>query len=203
MAYWYQLRALARTGARSVLEIGRGTGVVSDYLRRRGFRVVTLDIDPALRPDVVGDVRNAAALFRPRAFDAVCAFQVLEHLPFADFAPTLAGLAQVARRSVVFSLPHWGYTLHVRLWVKRYQLVFGRKLTRPFTWRFDGQHHWEIGTRGYPLARVVATVASVLDIDAHYFCPDYPYHYFFECRVKGALAGGRNGSSAVVRDVVS
>lgn len=189
LAYWYQLQTIARTGARSVLEIGRGSGVVSDYLRRRGIHVVTLDIDPALRPDVVGDVRHVGALFRPRSFDTVCAFQVLEHLPFADFAPTLAQMAQVARRHVIISLPHWGYAVHVRLWLKRYHFVFGRKITRPYTWRFDGQHHWEMGTRGHSLRRVVETVAHVLDIERHYFCPDYPYHYFFECRVKRAPDG--------------
>ena len=142
MAYWYQIQAVSKAGASDVLEIGRGTGVVSDYLRGRlGLNVTSFDLDEALEPDVVGDVRRLDDFFEPDSFDAVCAFQVLEHLPFEDFRPTLEKMAAVAKKYVVISLPHWGSFLHFRLWISRWQFVFGRKIARPHTWRFDGQHH--------------------------------------------------------------
>lgn len=63
-----------------VLEIGCGSGWVGEYLRTGGWRnYVGLDIVPPA--DVVGDVRDWAALgLRPESFDAVVAFEVVEHV---------------------------------------------------------------------------------------------------------------------------
>ena len=187
-SYWYQIRAVMRAAPKTVLEIGCGTGVVSHYLRERlKMKVTTFDFDPALAPDIVGDVRELNQYFDLASFDCVCAFQVLEHIPYKDFQPCLAQMNQVTRRAVVISLPYWGYflQLRLRLFKQRYTLAFGRKITRPFTWQFNGQHYWEIGTREYPLQRVVDAVVEILEIERHYFCPDHPYHYFFECRKNG------------------
>ena len=35
VSYWYQIQAILHTHPASVLEIGPGTGVMSDYLRNR------------------------------------------------------------------------------------------------------------------------------------------------------------------------
>lgn len=186
VSYWYQIQAVLRARPTTVLEIGPGTGVMSHYLRNRlGIEVTTFDFDKSLNPDVVGDVRNLKNYFSPGSFDCVCAFQVLEHIPYEDFEKTLDHLAIVSRDSVLISLPYWGYFFQFRLRVfKRFSLCFGRKITRPFTWHFNGQHYWEIGTRQFPLRRVVKSISAKLLIERHYFCPDYPYHYFFECRLK-------------------
>jgi hypothetical protein len=187
VSYWYQIRAAMRAAPSSVLEIGVGTRVVSHYLTERlAYDVTTFDFDASLSPHVVGDVRELEQHFAPDTFDCVCAFQVLEHLPYEDFLPTLTQLNRVARRSVLISLPHWGAILQFRIRVLRLRwcLVWGRKFTPPHTWTFDGEHYWEIGTRGYALKKVIRDIRQVLDIERHYFCPDYPYHYFFECRVK-------------------
>jgi predicted SAM-dependent methyltransferase len=158
---------------------------LSLYLRHcMGLKVTTFDFDESLKPDVVGDIRNLENYFRPNSFDVLCAFQVLEHLPFMHFYPSLVQMSRIAKTHVIISLPHWGYFFHVRLWVKRWQYVFGRKITRPFTWQFDGEHYWEIGTRDHPMEKIVKIISQVLDINDRYFCPDYPYHYFFECNVK-------------------
>jgi hypothetical protein len=185
LSYWYQIQAVARAGAQSVVEVGSGSGVLSTYLRQQlGLSVVTFDFDESRKPDVVGDVRQFASHFQPRAYDAVCAFEVLEHLPFDNFIPVLTQLAIVSRRYVILSLPHWGYFVQVRFWLKRWRFVYGRKITRPYTWQFDGQHYWEIGTRGYSLRRISDAISEVVTIKSQYFCQDYPYHYFFECQTK-------------------
>lgn len=184
-SYWYQLRAIMRHNPRTVLEIGCGTGVTTRMLRQFGADVTTFDFDASLKPDISGDVREIETLVGDRRFDLVCAFQVLEHIPYSDFAPTLAQLARVASRNVVISLPHWGYPVELRgmLFKKRFSLAFARKLTRPHDWKFDGQHHWELGTRGHSLDEVRSVIAQHLTIGREYFCPDYSYHYFFETAV--------------------
>ena len=154
---------------------------MSSYLRARlGFAVTTFDFDASLQPDVIGDVRELSSMVRERSFDAVVAFQVLEHLPFADFIPTLQQMGKVARTAVILSLPHYGWNVQGRIRLWKWDWAFSRRISKRPAWRFDGEHHWEIGTRGYPLSRVRAAVAAAFKIDREYFCPDYSYHYFFE-----------------------
>jgi SAM-dependent methyltransferase len=185
ISYWYQIQAILRANPSTVLEIGPGTGVLTNYLRNRlGIKVTTFDFDSTRNPDVVGDIRNLTDYFDVASFDCVCAFQVLEHIPYHDFEKVLGHLASVSRKHVLLSLPYWGYFIQFRIRLFKVSFAFGIKVTRPFTWHFDGQHYWEIGTRGYPLRRVLNSISTVLQIDRHYFCPDYPYHYFFECRRK-------------------
>jgi SAM-dependent methyltransferase len=186
-SYWYQLRAVMKYKPKTVLEIGCGTGATTQMLRRLGIDVTTFDFDANLNPDISGDVRELEALVGKGSYDLVCAFQVLEHIPYADFKPTLAQLGRVARQNVVISLPHWGYPVELRgqFFKKRFSLAFARKLTRPMEWKFDGEHYWELGTNGHSLAQVRAAIAGELPILDEYFCADYSYHYFFELGAHG------------------
>jgi 2-polyprenyl-3-methyl-5-hydroxy-6-metoxy-1,4-benzoquinol methylase len=185
MSYWYQIQTVVRSHADTVLEIGLGTGVLSDYLRRRlALNVTTCDFDPSLHPDLICDVRKLDTTVPENGFDAVLAFQILEHLPFDDFVPALQQLARASRRCVIFSLPHYGWDLQFRFRLWKRTFAFSRKISKHPRWSFDGEHHWEIGTRGHSLVRLRDIVAGVLNIERAYFCADYPYHYFFECTKK-------------------
>jgi hypothetical protein len=186
-SYWRQIAAVLRHKPESVLEIGPGMGVTTQMLRQAGVRVITCDHNPALGPDVAGDVRELDRLVAPKSVDLVCAFQILEHLPFEDFETALAAIGKVARRRVILSLPHFGYPVELRgrFWKNRFNFALSRRLARPRTWAFDGQHHWELGTRGHSVKAVTAIIARHFRIERAYFCPEYSYHYFFECEVTG------------------
>lgn len=187
MSYWYQIQAVRRFQPQTVLEIGLGNGLMNHYLKHQlGYQVTSVDIDPELGPDIVGSVLDLERLVHGRTYDVVCAFQVLEHLPFADFPTCLAQLTKASRRGVVISLPHWGYFLQFRARVLKFRwaVAWGKKITRPFEWKFDGQHYWELGTKGHSLGRVRSLVGQHLHVESEYFCPDYPYHYYYECRVQ-------------------
>src|SRR6476646_4713963 len=89
MSYWHQIRAVLSVRPRTVLEIGPGSGVFRSYLRSKGIEVKTRDID------YVADITKLdATLPAGLTFDAVCAFQVLEHLPFGEFETCLANIAR-------------------------------------------------------------------------------------------------------------
>jgi cyclopropane fatty-acyl-phospholipid synthase-like methyltransferase len=64
----------------AVLEIGCGDGWVARYLATRGvYNFVDIDSTPAAT--IVGDIRDWRSLgLKPESFDAIVAFEVLEHV---------------------------------------------------------------------------------------------------------------------------
>ncbi len=85
MSYWHQIRSVLAVRPRTVLEIGPGSGVFRGYLQRAGVDVKTLDIDASRGVDYVADLtRLDETLPSGLTFDAICAFQVLEHLPLSE-----------------------------------------------------------------------------------------------------------------------
>lgn len=184
MSYWYQVRAVVRSGARSVLEIGCGSGLLRWYLERRaGLSVTTLDHNPELNPDLVGDVRDLHRHVPEAGYDAVVAFQVLEHLPFECFSEVVRQLGAASRGWVILSLPHSGKSLQLRARIGSRTFAWGRQVLYGRPWSCDGQHYWEVGTSQVTLQGVLRELSRLVRVERHYPCADYPYHHFFECSV--------------------
>lgn len=190
MSYWHQIRAVLRVRPRRVLEIGPGSGVFRSYLQRAGVEVETLDIDASRGVDHVGDITRLDEVLPPgRSFDAVCAFQVLEHLPFADLETCLAGIAKRAAPHVFISLPYRGLRLRWSLWWGDHQLSLGHKFMLPWTARPCPEHHWELGF-GYSARRLTRIFRRHFDVESRGFVPENPYHYLWCMRRPAALATG-------------
>lgn len=180
-AYWHQLDELLGLKVQSVLEIGVGNGFVSDYLRRRGLQMVTIDLDPALVPDTVGTI--TALPFRSEAFDAVACYEVLEHLPYDLFPAALEEIHRVAGRYASLSLPDCTRAYRVGIQIPKLGdvrlLVPVPKLRRP-AHVFDGQHFWEIGKAGYELGRITQVITQAgFEVVRTYRVYENPYHRFF------------------------
>ena len=56
VSYWHQIDEVLKMDPKNVLEIGIGNKTVTDYLKKQGVAVTTLDINPKLKPDIVGSV---------------------------------------------------------------------------------------------------------------------------------------------------
>ena len=51
---------------------------------------------------------------------------------------------------------------------------------KPIQWKFDGEHYWEIGTRGYPIQKIKSQIEkSYFLIEKNYRLFEFPYHRFF------------------------
>ncbi len=101
------VKGLRSLGARSVLEIGAGTGNYTGALAAEGFSVTALDRSPAMveigaeKTSARWMLSDALALpFRAQAVDAIAGVNVLHHLPTLSAA--LAEFRRVARAGVVF-----------------------------------------------------------------------------------------------------
>lgn len=168
ISYFYQIDLV--TGLRNmkeyestkfdILEIGVGNRIVSDYLRRIGYGVTTVDIDPGLEPNYVADVR--ALPFEDSSFEVVTAFEVLEHLPWDDFERALLELKRVSRKYVIISLPYRSTAFEFvfkfpgarTLFQKAFIDLFLRIPLRFGGVKTSGQHYWEIDGYNYRLGKV-------------------------------------------------
>ena len=178
-SYHCQLREILALGPASMLEIGVGDGVVQNYIKSQTpIAYTSLDVADDLGADVMGDVRRLP--FADGSFDLVCAFEVLEHLPFEDFEKALGELMRVARTHVIVSLPHFGPPVKFLLklpFLSELRIAF--KIPYPKTHVFNGQHYWEIGKRGYPARRIRAVFLHHGTLLKEFVPFENQYHRFF------------------------
>lgn len=147
--YHHAYRLALENEPSDLLEIGPGNGLLTWLLRQSGRCVTTLDIDSAVRPDVLGSVE--AMPFSDRSFDTVLCIEVLEHLPWDDFGSALSEIHRVTRKRVVLSLPHVG-----RYWMLVGTLpllggVWGSvdlPSWNPPDFANHPEHYWSIGSKG-------------------------------------------------------
>ena len=105
ITYWHQIDEVLDSAPQRVLEIGKGTGLVSSYLKNLGVEVATLDINEELQPDFVGDVTELDQKFDASSWDVVLCARVLHHIPFAEFENIISQCIHVARSRAVISVP--------------------------------------------------------------------------------------------------
>ena len=181
MNFWHQVNEVALLDMRSILEVGKGGGVVSDHLKRMGFLVTTLDIDADTRPDVVGDIMSLP--FDVQSYDVILSAEVLEHLPFKKLSDALRELYRVTRRFVVISLPYRGSLIRAS-----FKVPFLKKrdwcFVVPYFWKkhvlTSSGHYWEVGKRGFSRAviREKFTDAGFRVKKEKVFCDDSDHIFF-------------------------
>jgi len=183
-SYWYQINEIFLHNPESILEIGIGNGFVSDFLRKKGFDVTTLDIDKTLDPDVVGSVLNIP--FSDKTFDLVACFEVLEHLPYDDFTKALNEIRRVCCRYSIISLPDINRVCRFNIEIPKLGEIkklihlprFKKVILKP-----GGVHFWEIGVKDYPLKRILSDIEKAgFTVKNTYRIYEYPFHRFFILR---------------------
>ncbi len=161
-SYYHQFQNIFNQNAESVLEIGTGSGITAMMLRENGVTVTTIDIDQNTNPDIIGSVLELP--FKDNSFDAVVAFEILEHLPFSSFPVALKEMRRVAKKNVIISLPDHGKSL-LRLtlklpflkeknWQLRIPAIDNKKYWAPCG------HFWEMGNIDYPYRKVAKEIES-------------------------------------------
>ena len=177
---WHQIDEIVKLQPGSVLEIGPGPGIFKAVASRLGVNIETLDVDPELGPDYVG---SATQMPLPDgSYDVVCAFQMLEHLPYEKSLQAFSEMARVSRQYVVISLPDakpmWRYRFHLPKLGSRDFLVT-RPMFQSLEHKFDGEHYWEINKQGYELTRVSEDLVKICSLLRTYRVLENPYHRFF------------------------
>jgi ubiquinone/menaquinone biosynthesis C-methylase UbiE len=180
-SYWHQIEEILALRPASVLEIGTGNGLVSSYLRQRDIALTVLDIDGRVQSDVIGSVTRLP--IRDAAFDVVSCCQVLEHLPYEEFAVALGEIYRVSRRYAVISLPDFArvYKFLIQLpKIGELRMLLRVPRLRPPRWEYNGEHHWSINVYGCPMSKIVsAMTAAGFQINKRFRVFEMPWHHFF------------------------
>ncbi len=92
------------TRDQNILEIGIGTGLLSDLLKKRGWNILTIDIDKEKKPDFCANALDFN--YEKHSIDVVLAFEIFEHIPFTTFQKVLKKLSAHGVKKVFFSLPY-------------------------------------------------------------------------------------------------
>lgn len=186
VSYYWQLKEVLALDPKSILEVGVGDKVFGGFIKNNTPVLYTsVDVAEDLHPDVVGSV--LALPFADKSFDVVCAFEVLEHLPFDQFDKAVSELCRVARTNVVISLPHFGPTFSFSLKIPLLpQLRGSLKIPFPKKHIFNGQHYWEIGKSGYTVSRIRTALSHYGEVCKDFVPFGSPYHHFFVIKPRNA-----------------
>ena len=183
-SYYYQVKFLTGLNPESILEIGVGSKTLVNYLRQHNQTIYSCDIDKTLEPDYVGDIRNLP--FKDNEFDVVCAFQILEHIPWEDVPKALSELRRVSKNHVVISIPFTAVTIEIILKSSIFMHLFGlwsfkflinlEFITKK--WKYNGEHYWEMGKKNYPRKMVRNLIKQYFNISEEKKV-ELSYQYFF------------------------
>ena len=177
-SYYYQLIEIFACKPVSVLEVGVGDGVVGERIRAGGVSYTSVDIAEDVHSDITASVTSIPV--EDMSYDTVCAFEILEHLPFDKFDIALAELARISKCNVLLSLPHFGPSLRLEFkipFLPRVRLAW--KVPVPKKHVFNGQHYWEIGKRGYSIRRIRHAIEKHFSIKKEFVPFENQYHHFF------------------------
>jgi hypothetical protein len=187
-SHFLQMRTLAELpGVRRILEIGSEDAFVARNLRAMAREVHTLAVDTAQAPTFVGELRDFDPVPLAGFYDAVCAFQVLEFMPYAFLPVNLLKMCVLSRRWVLI-----GLTYDCRGQIRIQEDWEGRKrIQREEQAAFTGTGlpnlpnpenlglpRWEIGKEGFSLERIREDIRDLgLRITREFHAPA-PFHYF-------------------------
>lgn len=163
ISFLNQVREIYATNPKTVLEIGVGNKLVYNHLKEIGIDVVSLDINKNVNPDCVGDVRKLP--IKDGFFDTVCAFEVLEHIPFEYFEKALLELKRVSKKNVVISIPILKTGFEVYMWLpKIHYLYFYFEL--PLLLKNKGvkdddtAHYWDVNRIGFSKKKMLKIISK-------------------------------------------
>lgn len=169
----------------NMIEVGIGNGFVSGFIRTSGIKVKTFDINPSLEPDIVASVHDIHHFVAPKEFDLISCCEVLEHLPFEDFEPTIKTFSSICDQ-LFLTLPAagrsfgFGGVIHLPKyysWLSLWLKMPNQKN------QLADVHFWEINydnsTRKTKIVKLLKNYYNKVDTGVFKI---NPVHYYFKCK---------------------
>lgn len=129
----------------SILEIGIGTGLLSDLLKRREWNIKTLDIDENKQPDFCENALDFN--YREKSIETILAFEIFEHIPYITFEKIICKLSEDGISNIYFSLP-WNEKCAITFKLKLPKLPpLNLSLNIPIGEINENNHFWEVSKK--------------------------------------------------------
>lgn len=178
VSYWHQISEVLELNPQSILVIGKGDGIVADIIKKYVPETKVLDIDEKLNADIVASVENIP--FNDNSFDVILCAEVLEHLPFEKFEKCIIEISRVSRNGVVLSLPHFSPQVKLKFKIPFIREVeIAPKIPFFIKHKFNQEHYWEIGKKGYSPAKIRKILKKYFIIKNEFIPFENQYHHFF------------------------
>ncbi len=163
-----------------ILEVGKGNGLISEYLKQRGYDIKTFDNTDELNPDYIGDITHIQDVVEDK-FDIISCFEVLEHIRYRDVENVLKQFSEITENYLLVSLPQYRFSF--TLWAEvsflpKYVLYFDIPFLKK-KHKFDGAHYWELGKEGYSLKDFRILLSKFFYLEREFTHPLNAYHRFF------------------------
>lgn len=181
LSYWEQINETLKCGAKNVLIIGVGDGLLPLILNQLcGIKVTTFDYDPNLKPDIVGDIRHIDQLIT-ESYDCIICCQVLEHIKWCYFGEVLKKISDLSPKTFILSIPSEYQKFELKFQFKnkiyRYKKMLFHLLKPKYS--YNGMHYWEMGTQGCTKHDVNKIIRQYFYINRTYFVDEFEYHCFY------------------------
>lgn len=169
--------------AKTILEIGVGPSLLEAILRHFNYEVVTFDFASDLKPTIVG--RLPRLPFKNDSFDLVCAFEVLEHIPFTMLEDCFRLMRRIAKNKVIISVPSQAELDAGKLGVtftigrKDIEVDFWRRKRRGLT--NPTEHYWELECNGVTAALIIKMAQAQGLVHIHDYLVLPYFHFFIFC----------------------
>ena len=178
--YYIQIKHVLELQPKTVLEIRPGDGLFGWYMEKNGISYTSADHADDITSNVKVNLGFEKLPFPDNHFDVICAFQVLEHIPYEKVEFALSELARVTKKYVMLDVPQYGS--HVQLILKlpllRY-ISWHTVLPRPKEHKFDGFHYWEIGKKGYSAKKVRKLMQEHFTVQKEFSIVQNPKERFY------------------------
>jgi hypothetical protein len=179
---WHQVDEILSVSPKNLLEVGPGVGILKNILKTFGLHVETLDLDSELKPDHIASVLKLP--FNDGSYDCVCAFQMLEHLPYDQSLIAFGEMVRVSNKHILISLPDASVLWPISISFPKIG-TFCIYIPNPISFFnrehvFDGQHYWELNKKKYAISRIKSDFLKFnVTLKRSYRVKENPYHRFF------------------------
>lgn len=167
--------------ANNILEIGPGPNLFSSIMNELGKKTTTIDFANDLNSNIIAKLPNIP--IRHNSFDIVCAFEVLEHIPYELLTKCLEEISRVSNSLVIISVPNVSnlnpvYNFSLKIKVRNCEI--NKNFTKSINKEIfnKNEHFWEIGINEKTVENVIKDANSVrLNIIDCFFIE--PWFQFF------------------------
>jgi 2-polyprenyl-3-methyl-5-hydroxy-6-metoxy-1,4-benzoquinol methylase len=181
-SYYHQINEVAKCKWKSVLLIWVWDWIVVNVLKKIWKEVTTFDYDKSLNPDIVWDVTKIDQIITKK-YDIVVCCQVLEHIPFEMFEPTIKRISNIINEKFILSLPNRNYRIRIFAPIIRHVKIRVPKFWKN-SWDFNKDWNWEHyreidATKKYSSKKIKNIINQHFNIINTYIPFNNTYHEFF------------------------